>query len=644
MRSVHEEAESEALVAGEWEESETLQKFSLRERESQENLEAKRKAIETYKKKYRTWFKEEAKRKKMFIDAKNATLKNLTHALKTTKDEKQQEALKQKLAVERLKYYNPVSPPFPGSSVPLITQVDIIGGKEIIPKPYDLEALTDLIEMNQRLKSSIMIYSRNSVGLGIDYRPANHIEVADMKDEDLEAYREQGRALLDWYNSRVEKGTHFSQLAYGVMYAKAGLGEGYFEIIDSADGKKINEIRFMLPTYIWEHRSRDRYVYIKDGRKKYYKKFDDLSVRNVDDFSEGALPEKRATRLLPFREFNLLSGINGVPMWTGSIPQVIGARYAEERNVTLQLNDATPKLAILVAGGAVDNSTKQTMKEFFSKGKGREHAGRTLLLCVSSKNALSPHAKPPTVTLQPLTVGTNEDASFMKYQEGCKETIREAFRVALTFFGTSGDANRASSYTLRDQTVEMVNRPEAELMAALCNDTFTQSFAKEKKLESKLNAEIYFKTPRTMSEKDARELTIAELTAGALTTNDYRAHMGLRKLDFWWAELPRTLAVTALQMAQFAPSMIATMTNYDEFGGAGSPTGQADVGLDEEHLTGEATKALVKVREALQSVLKTEHVCAEHLTIVDNLFSVAKDLQKEDEELIAKMLKKAEDE
>ncbi len=299
------------------------------------------------------------------------------------------------------------------------------------------------------------------------------------------------------------------------------------------------------------------------------------------------------------------------------------------------LTHNTPRMAILIMGGALDNYTTEAVKRFFRGIKGRENSGRVLVLSVSSKNQLSPDAKPPVVKLEPLTVGKTDDGSFMKYQAGSEETIREAFRQALTFYGTSGDSNRASSYTLRDQTVEMVYKPESEAMAFLCNDTFTDEWAVQTGLreydknglltKDDLLAELYFLTPRTMSEKDAKEIQISELSAGALTINDYRAMNRLPKIDRWWAELSKPLLVPAIQMAALAPEVIATLTPYDEFaGGSTEDVDEDDEGTLEETLdeTDATVKALIVFREAMDEILKEHEVSPVNMKRLDTLYKM----------------------
>ena len=652
MRSVYEsQLDSETFVAGEDIESALLNEFSLREKETDEARETARKHCESWKTSIRKWRSEQKKEKNKIqkkIDVLRAKLLETDNEVisKNINDE-----------IERLKsYYSPSDPPFPASDVSILTQAEYLAGGEYIEKPYNLESLTELVESSQRLKASIKVSANNSVGLGQKYRPTKGRKVADFTPEELEQYHEQGKSLLDWYNSRVEVGKKFYQKAYEVGYDKFGLGEGYFEVGDTRAGN-IKFIRTIKPTYIFEGKNRDRYIWIKNGKKKYFKRWEDTAPRNSDDFSSGGTIDKRATRLVPYREYNLVSDVYGIPCYTSSIPQILGGRYAAERNVNQQINDATPRMIISVAGGAVDDATKNTLKKYFQlKGKGRENAGRVMLLCVNSKNSLSPLAKPPTVTFEPLTVGKTDDASFMKYQSGCNEDVREAFRISNTFFGSSGDSNRASSYTLRDQVVRTVFLPEAENMENLCNDTFTKAWAIENGfitvdkngeiVEDNLLAEFSFEELSTMSQKDEREIAIAELVAGATTINDYRSDvLGLPEIDHFWAKMPRTLAVTAIQLSEVSPGLVAAMLDDQAMKDAilADVTSDAVEGNADSEVIEDTMKAITMMRQGLQQAITHKHIKEPTLRMLDKYYSLVAESVRDDNSTLAQVLNNLRD-
>jgi len=636
---------SESIIIGEWDESKYMQKFSLQEKETDESESKRKTHVESWKTLHRKWKSDNKKLKVKFDEDKKEKLAVLKSSLKVTKTNEEYDKLQEQYEKLNKSYYSPTDPPFPASDVTIETQADYLAAGEYVDKPYDQEALTELIEGNQRLKSSVGVAARNSVGLGQSFRPTKGRKVADYSEDEQKEYYEQGRKLLEWYNSRVEQGKKFYQIAYEVDFSKFGLGEGIFEIVDNRKGE-ISKITTINPTYIYEGKNLDRYIWIKNGKKKYFKRFDDKTKRSYEDFSNNAPLKSRATRLLKYKEYNLISDVYGVSNWTGAIPQILGARYAAETNVHFFNNRAEPRFIITIAGGAVDDNTIGNLKKYFqTKGKGRENVGRAMLLCVSSKNQLSPNSKPPTIKIEPITVGLSEDASFMKYQAACEETIREAFNISSIFYGsTGGGVNRATSYTSRDLCTTTVFIPEGEIMTNLCNDTFTKEWAVQEGYivndedgevkEDNLLAEIFFTKLSTMSQKDEKELSIMEVTAGALTINDYRSEvLGLSKIDKFWADMPRGIAISILQFSEISPTLIGEILDNKELVAAIKQDKKDDF-ADEGVVIDDTVKALMFMRKGLNKVLEHKHVDEPTIKALDMFYSSL----AEDNELINNLL------
>lgn len=232
-----------------------------------------------------------------------------------------------------------------------------------------------------------------------------------------------------------------------------------------------------------------------------------------------------------------------------------------------------PRMAVLVMGGALDDITVETMKKFFRRGKGKENAGRVLVMQASAKNANNPDVKPPIIKLEPLTVGKTDDQSFGQYQKDSKDTVREAFRIASIFFGTSDDVNRAAAFTMREMTISQVFSPENRAASTFVNDTIVRKWALSKgyvtldsngkiKDDSKLEVQVGFKLPETMSEKDKADMFTSYASAGGLSCNDIRDILNLPRIDADWANIPQSLAVVMLQMQAITSDKIG-LGNYD---------------------------------------------------------------------------------
>lgn len=574
---IQEEKTSEAYAIAEWEDSEVMKPFSI------DNLDEKRekskKEFEAWQKEYKQWY---ANRKKV-NKASNADL------------------------------YSDGDPPFPGSNVSVSDMADYLASGEYYEKPYDSEKLLELIELSGPLKDNLNAFTRHTVGLDIDYEPRTGLELHEFNEEQMKTYRKQGKMLLAWANSKAPLGRRYCSIAKQHMWGKKGLGTGYWEIIRNAEGA-VKTINYISDVYLFVRKNGDGYVWIKNGKKKYFKKYgDDRYV----DYRSGKIEETleikyRANELIPFMEYNDLSSYYGVPQWTAHIPAILGNRYAEEHNANFFNNSATPRLLIIVAGGKVDSETKNAAKKFFRYGKGRENAHRTLLFCVSGKNSLAGGNSVPQVTVEPLGVGKTDDASFLKYQQANKEGIREAFQQALTFLGQAGDTNRASAYTLRDQTVTNVYTPEAADHAYLFNETLLNDFAEENKINDEdLLVQLKYVTPRTMSEKDFLTHKLDELRAGAVTINDYRVSIGLDKINRWWAELCKPLLVPAVQLSELAPDLVQSLTSGDEYGSGELP---------EEDLN-KSLQSMLAMRRAIYNIFtkNVDEIRDRHMKVFDDL-------------------------
>ena len=527
---VKEEAVSSSSVIGEYGESDVMKLFSIRQLEEQ--VVDSKEQFKVYEKAFKEW-KGNHKIKKCGV--RRGVAKSL---------------------------YSPGDPPFPGADVSTSDIMSLLAYGEYWEKPYDQEKLAQLGELSSSLKSNISAYSRETVGLDTKYIPSKRRKLYDFTEEELVQYHIQGKDMLNWIDVKSGLGIRFCKIARQHMAGKEGIGEGYLETI--RNGKDvIVSINFVSAQPVFELKSGLGYIWTRNGTKKYYKKFGDTTRYNKYTFEKGGKLKDSATELIPYKRMCEISSIYGIPRWSPNIPGILGDRYSDERNVNYFLNDAMPKMAILISGGRVDNDTLEDVKKFFRQGKGREHYGRALVLCVSGKNTLA-GTKVPTIKLEPLGLGVTEDAGFLKYKAVTASSIREAFQQAGIFLGSTGDSNRASSFTLRDMTVTGSYLPESKDYATLINETLVVEYAKEKKIDDLL-VELAFVLPRTMSEKDWLTHQLEELRAGATTINDYRSSIGLDRINKWWAEISAKLIVPSMQMAALVPEMVESLTGYDEF-------------------------------------------------------------------------------
>jgi len=210
----------------------------------------------------------------------------------------------------------------------------------------------------------------------------------------------------------------------------------------------------------------------------------------------------------------------------------------------------TPRMAVLVSGGALTQDTIDSMESYFTQTQGFENAHRVLVLETSAVNVNSPDWKPPRVELVPLTIGQTDDASFMGYSKAVNERVRETFRIASIFLGNSEDVNRAAAFTMREMTVNLTFVPEGLKLARLLNQSLLKAWMEERKIpQEKCLVQYGFEVPSTMSQKDKASMYRELSAAGALSPNDIRTELGLDTWDAGFASLPTALAIVFAQMS-----------------------------------------------------------------------------------------------
>lgn len=448
-------------------------------------------------------------------------------------------------------------------------------GGEYIRKPYDEEKLVDIIEISGRLKTCVEAVVTSSVGLGLDIKPYGHpnINKADLTEEEEEIFKQQRLDLINWSEGKVQGDEDFSTICEILQRKRLGMGNCYLEVIqDPTDDSKILEIRIADPRSMWVGAKKDRYVQIKDGKRTYFRPFNESNPveRRASDFKpaeEGEIipVNDRATKIIHFKNFNLVSDTYGVPDWTPVIPDILGDRAASERNKAFFDNDATPRMAVTVSGGALTEETIETMQDYFTMGKGFANAHRILILECSSVNVNSPDWKPPKIDIKPLTVGQTDDASFMGYSKAVNEKVRETFRIASIFLGNSEDINRAAAFTMREMTVNLTFIPEGHKLARLLNKTLLNAWMLERGLDSSsCKVQYGFKIPSTMSQKDKAAMYRELAAAGALSPNDIRTELGLDTWDAGFASVPTALAIVMMQMSLLNTPSADDLVDTDE--------------------------------------------------------------------------------
>jgi PBSX family phage portal protein len=450
---------------------------------------------------------------------------------------------------------------FISSEVPNYSQTQIIGGSNVLVPPFSLDDWASAPEISTRLSSCIFIRSRNTAGLGYTLVPKEKylrkIEKtkSGMTEEEkkvievLQKEIEKEKELVEDFLDSPNPAKSFSRILTSVIADQEAIGNGYLEVKRSLVPKDKRKPIYLNRVVGHTVRIRaDGMGYVQkldNGTFKYYKNWDDDRVVDYSNGKEAKgllIPEKHATELIHFNIDSFRDTAYGVPRYLSCGPCIAGNRFASERNAAFFENDATPRMAIIVQGNyRLSKQSQEDIKEFLSrKAKGSDNSGRIMVIQAASKEG-GLEQENVKIQFEKLTIGTTEDAAFLKYQEKNDREISEAFNLHPVFF--EKDASRASANVGRSITNEQTLEPDIVDYEYLLNNTIIKAFGVE---------HIKIKLNRPMPVDSETKATIIQrlIRSGGITPNDIREFLGKPRFTEVWADYPLTLALQQLKVPE----------------------------------------------------------------------------------------------
>jgi hypothetical protein len=218
-------------------------------------------------------------------------------------------------------------------------------------------------------------------------------------------------------------------------------------------------------------------------------------------------------------------------------------------------NDAVGRMAIVVSGGALTAQSVQDIRTFVNReGKGVEKSHRVMVLQAEPRRVISSKGVGTRIDVVPLTVGVNEDASFLGYRGANDEEVREASGLSSPFFTAQG-INRASANVLRKITIEQDLIPDLRSHQHVINrtvsfDLLTSTMTDRERENFIMEAELRFREPASVDELEQAQIQGMYARAGIVTINEARRFLGLAPLpdEFVYGQLPLPLALVLLEM------------------------------------------------------------------------------------------------
>lgn len=407
-------------------------------------------------------------------------------------------------------------------------------GQRALAPPYSPLLWAQLLEKSTRLSSCIAAMAQNTVGLGWRVVPKKDVDSQTPQSlrDAIAAETELVETLFNFPNDDMP----FSEVMTLVKTDEEATGNGYLEVIRDMAGRPAR--LYHVPSHTLRVDRLGGYVQKRSGKVRFFKSFNDERDKNAytGDFHPGGTLSQSlsANEIIHFRLYTSRDSYYGIPRIVCAAPAVTGNRLAGVRNAAFFENDAVPRMAVLISGGHLAEGSAKTIKEFLqSDAKGPSNAHRILVIEAEGKKVSLNKQEPIKISLEKLTVGETDDASFQEYRKLNDEEIREAFRIGAIFLGTTEHENRASATIERRITIEQVFKPEQLKKEYTINHKILRAMGVK-------HVAFEFLRPKSDDPIETAPADAIHGRMGALTPNDVRRERGLKPYPATcdWGDVP----------------------------------------------------------------------------------------------------------
>jgi len=397
--------------------------------------------------------------------------------------------------------------------------------------------LAKLLEFNTTHAKAVFAKARNTAGYGLEIVPHPEVEGPEESQRDVaDEFWFAGES--DWQVGPLESEQATPSDVLEMAWADyEAIGWLAIEALVSRDGTPTGLAYIPAPTI----RKRDDspgFVQERDGKLRYFGSFgdrygDDRVFVDAESGESGSSVDGTvANEIIWKRNHTPFVDHYGTPDVIPAIPNIMGDKEARSFNIEFFENSAVPKLAITVEGGRLTEESRESIRELFH-GKLKDENHRTAILEVEELVDTKPgdfgleEGANVSVDIEPLTVGLDEDASFLEYHDWNEHELLkahevppiEAGRIESGAFSTDAQAQRKSF-------VETTIRPKQDAFAELLYETVHEALGVT-------DYTIRFQTRGVDTSLTDAEVARTRIQAsmGMMTVNEARAELDLEPID-----------------------------------------------------------------------------------------------------------------
>ena len=194
-------------------------------------------------------------------------------------------------------------------------------------------------------------------------------------------------------------------------------------------------------------------------------------------FSRFGQKITKQNEIMHFYEYDPASDYYGMPAWVPALADMVLDRSSVEFNINLFRNQLVAKFAVVVEGGKLDKTSRNTLQKFLSsQAQGIKNAGKTLILSSDDKDV--------KFKIEKLEMDFGDKQNFMgKTRELSRDMIVSAHGVPPRMVGivTAGQLGGGSEAAEQLKIFEDIDRaPVRKRLNEFYNRTLIQSFGDHK--------------------------------------------------------------------------------------------------------------------------------------------------------------------
>ncbi len=337
------------------------------------------------------------------------------------------------------------------------------GAQIILPVPYSVTRLFELIEQSNMLRQCIDAFVTNTVMTGWEIDAVTRARKIQLNE------RNELQSFIDHANSEESLQTVMEK----TIRDRESVGFGFIEAIRDATGQ-ISILRNAPALYtrlcpkhpdevavtydiprgtriasVTEFRRFRRFLQIVNGQQVWFREFGDprkmCRTNGAFEGESGYDPAFQATEIYHFKLPS--NEAYGVPRWINQLPSILGSREAEEVNMRYFQENTVPPMMLTVSNGRLTQQSYRSLQRTLNEQDiGAARQNRVLLIeAVGEGDSIGDKAGNVELKVEKLTDTRQSDGLFRAYDEANMGKVRSSWRLPPVLVGMSQDVNFATA-------------------------------------------------------------------------------------------------------------------------------------------------------------------------------------------------------